>query len=169
VASAELTPEERRDFERVWARPECRAELEGLRVGLTMSPTWPDVPAEDKDYIFERVAKWLGKDRPAVEEPAKKPRPRHRPPTPIAKATVKSLMWELEQRKAKPQNPELTQEKIAGRLELKVTRVQQAEALERVGWPLLRTHPDFSVDEGFVRWPGPRKAAQILASERTEN
>jgi hypothetical protein len=165
--SAELTSEERRDLFLVWLRPECRPGLKGLGAAVAMGAVY--VPPENKARISSLVGRWLGEDSLAAREPSRKPKPRHRPPAQIAKATVKSLMWELEQRKAKPKNPELTQEEIAGRLELKVTRVQQAEALERVGWPLLRTHPDFPVDEGFVRWPGPAKAAQILASERTEN
>jgi hypothetical protein len=113
-----------------------------------------------------RYALSLEPDR--VEQPNAK-KPRHRPPAPIATATVKQLKWELAQREAKPADRELTQEKIAARLSLDDTRVQQAEGLQRVGWDLLRSHPDFPVDEGFVRWPGVRKAAQILASERTEN
>ena len=96
-------------------------------------------------------------------------RPRHRPPAPISEATVKDLRWELAQRKARPRDPKLTQEKIAERLELERSRVQQAEALERVGWDLMRSRPDFSANDGSVRWPSAVKAARILASERAEN
>lgn len=105
----------------------------------------------------------------AAVEAVNAKRPRHRPPDPISTKDVKQLMWELDQRKARPDDSELTQEKIAGRVGLDDTRVQQAEALQRLGWPLLRTHPDFPVDEGFVRWPGVEKAAQLLASEHAEN
>lgn len=101
--------------------------------------------------------------------PAQPPKPRHRPPDPIPEATVKQLKWELAQRKARRRGPEFTQEKIAGRLGLDRTRVQQAEALEQVGWDLLRSHPDFSAKDDSVRWPSAKEAARILASERAEN
>lgn len=106
---------------------------------------------------------------------AKVAKPRHRHPAPISKDTIKKLKWELAKRREelaqqKPRGErEYTQEKIAERLELDDTRVQQAEALHHVGWELLRTHPEFSVDEGFVRWPSAEDAARILASEHAEN
>jgi hypothetical protein len=96
-------------------------------------------------------------------------KPRHRHPDPILETTVKQLKWELAQRKAKPRDREFTQEKIAARLELDRTRVQQAEKLERAGWDLLRSHPEFSANDEFVRWPSAREAARLLASERAEN
>jgi hypothetical protein len=111
----------------------------------------------------------------ALAESAPETHPRHRPPAQIPVGTVKELKWQLAQRQAelaqrKPRRErEYTQEKIAERLGLDDTRVQQAEALQRAGWELLRSHPDFSVDEEFVRWPGPQEAARLLASERTEN
>jgi hypothetical protein len=103
---------------------------------------------------------------PRLEEAlaAQLPKPRHRPPDPIPRATIKDLLWELAQREARRGDPELTQEKIAGRLGLERTRVQQAEALKRVGWDLLRSHPEFSANDDVVRWPSARDAARILAS-----
>jgi hypothetical protein len=94
---------------------------------------------------------------------------RHRPPGPIAVATVKDLKWQLTQRATRPKDREFTQEAIAARLGLDRSRVQQAEALELAGWDLLRTHPEFSAEEGFVRWPSPAEAARILASEGAGN
>jgi len=96
-------------------------------------------------------------------------KPRHRPPDPIPDDTVKRLKWELAQREAKPRDREFTQEKIADRLGLDRSRVQQAEALRRAGWDLLRSHPEFSANDGFVRWPSAAEAARLLASERAEN
>jgi hypothetical protein len=104
-------------------------------------------------------------DAPAAQQP----KPRHRHPDPIPDETIKQLKWELAQRKAKPRNREFTQEKIARRLGLDRTRVQQAEALQRVGWDLLRSHPEFSANDGFVRWPSAHEAARLLASGRAEN
>src|SRR5262245_15632944 len=61
-------------------------------------------------------------------ERSRRKKPRHRPPTPIARETVKDLMLELAQRKTKPpRDHEYAQEQIAGRLKLKTSRVQQAE------------------------------------------
>ena len=91
--------------------------------------------------------------RPHDPQPKPK-RQRQRPPAQIDEATVKELKWDLAQRKAKPKDPEFTQQKIAARLGLATTRVQQAEGLERIGWDLLRIHPDFPAEKGFVRWPG---------------
>jgi hypothetical protein len=102
-------------------------------------------------------------------------RPRHRPPDSISKATVKRLMSELEQRRACRgdrkliQERGLTQEGIARKLTLDRSRVQQAEALKRVGWDLLRSHPQFSANDEFVWWPSAKEAAQLLASGRAEN
>jgi hypothetical protein len=104
-----------------------------------------------------------------VEEEPPEKKPRHRPPEQIPKVTVQKLMLELEKRRTRPHDPELTQEKIGERLKLHRSRVQQAEALRRAGWDLLRSHPEFSADAGFVRWPSPVDAARLLESERAEN
>jgi hypothetical protein len=96
-------------------------------------------------------------------------KPRHRPPAPVPETKIKQLKWELAQRKRRPGDRELTQEKIAGRLGLGRMRIQQAEALERAGWDLLRSHPEFSAKDDFVRWPSASEAVRILASERAEN
>jgi hypothetical protein len=124
------------------------------------------VPEGRERVVWARVVEYHDCVSP---QPQAAKRPRHRPPDPIPLATVKDLKWELAQRKAKPRDPELTQEKIAGRLGLDRTRVQQAEALEKAGWDLLRSHPDFSANDDLVRWPSAEKAARILASERAEN
>lgn len=133
----------------------------------------PDLDSEDV-VIDDPAPGWvplppLEEDEPAAEEQPKAKKPRHRPPDPIPRETVKNLQWELGQRRAKPRDPELTQEKIALRVRLDRSRILQAEALQRAGWDLLRTHPDFSAEDGFVRWPSPEQAARILASERAEN
>jgi hypothetical protein len=98
-------------------------------------------------------------------------KPRHRHPDPIPVDTVKTLKLELERRRACSGNRklirerELQQDRIAQRLALERPRIQQAEKLQRVGWDLLRSHPEFSANDGFVRWPQPREAARLLASE----
>jgi hypothetical protein len=129
-------------------------------------------PVERTDWPgFGRTPDWLGGRFPSLDE-AEKPKPakpHHRPPDPIPTATVKRLKWELVQRRAKPRDREYTQEKIAARLDLSRPRVQQAEKLESAGWDLLRSHPEFSAKDGFVRWPSAPEAAQIVASERAEN
>jgi hypothetical protein len=106
---------------------------------------------------------------PRLKDGQPKPRkPRQRPPGQISRAAVQALMLELERRKAKPRDRELTQRRIAARVGLNQARVQEAEELRGLGWDLLRTHPDFSIEDGFVRWPTPTRAAQILARERAE-
>jgi hypothetical protein len=85
------------------------------------------VPEGRERVVWARVVEYHDCVSP---QPQAAKRPRHRPPDPIPLATVKDLKWELAQRKAKPRDPELTQEKIAGRLGLDRTRVQQAEAGE---------------------------------------
>jgi hypothetical protein len=125
----------------------------GVSAGLT--PDWGRLPS-------------LESAGPPTDQPPRPKKPRHRPPDPIAKETVTQLMVELEQRKATPVDPEFTQWKIAERVRLNVNRVQQAERLQDLGWDLLRTHPDFLVDEGYVCWPGDEKAARILDADRTE-
>jgi hypothetical protein len=88
--------------------------------------------AERQSLVVEALAE----STPVGKEQRRLP-PRHRPPTEISLDTVKKLKMELVQRKAenakrKPRGErEFTQEKIAARLGLDVTRVQQAEALER--------------------------------------
>ena len=135
----------------------------------------PDDPDELEYYEKDLVAVQALIVAATLDGPEPRARrPRHRPPDAIPIATVKRLMWDLAQRKAQRKarprvDPELTQEKIGERLELNRSRVQQAEALERVGWDLLRSHPEFSADDGFVRWPSAKNAARLMAPERAEN
>jgi hypothetical protein len=113
--------------------------------------------------------------RPAVAHAPTETHPRHRPPAQIAVETVKALKWQLAKRQEElaQQRPrgerEYTQEKIAERLGLDRNRVQRAEALQRLGWDLLRSHPDFAADDGFVRWPSPAEATRIRDSESAQN
>jgi hypothetical protein len=133
-------------------------------------------PALDRDRtVWKLVEAAVGPDsRYAqgsgdVAESARR-KPRHRTPEQLDIETVKKLKLELAKRKAGgPRDPEYTQGAIAQRLGWKTTRVQQAEGLQKAGWDLLRSHPDFLVDDGFVRWPGVQKAARLLASGRTRN
>jgi hypothetical protein len=125
---------------------------------------------------FGRLPRLEDEERAPVEvEERQAGKARHRPPDPIPRETVKALKLELAKRQACRGNRKLvrerglTQEEIAERLALTRTRVEQAEALERIGWDLLRSHPEFSAKDDFVRWPSPKGAAQILASERAEN
>lgn len=126
--------------------------------GGRMTPDWGTLPRLESD------------GSPALTQ-SKPKKPRYRPPAQIPTVTVKQLKMELTKRRAmlktKRRDPELTQEMIAGRIGLDDNRVQQAEGLEKVGWDLLRTHPDFPVDDGFVRWPSVKQAVRILDSERT--
>jgi hypothetical protein len=107
------------------------------------------------------------------QKPPSSKTPRHRHPDEIPKVTVKQLMWDLGRRKTElagrkklPHGSDLTQEKIAARFDLDRSRIQQAEKLVAAGWDLLRSHPEFSANDEFVRWPSVREAARILASER---
>jgi hypothetical protein len=136
----------------------------------TPTPDWGHIPPPET-----RPAPGKGGVEPGGTVRSNATKPRHRPPEPIARATVEALKAELAQRKAerargvKRGQGEHTQEKIANRLGLSRTRVQQAEALERVGWDLLRSHPEFSAVDDLVRWPNPVEAAQLLASGREAN
>jgi hypothetical protein len=62
---------------------------------------------------------------------------------------------------------ELSQDKITEASQLDRNRVQEAEKLVATGWDLLESHPDFSAKRGFVIWPKPDEALQILASRRS--
>ena len=138
-----------------------------------MSTWWAAIGRSDQTseeanaYYFGLVVAALEDGEPA---PVEKPKPRHRHPASIPTETVKQLKLELAQRKARPRDREFTQEKIAARLGLSDrSRVQQAEALQRLGWDLLRSDPEFSANDGSVRWPSARKAARLLASGSAEN
>jgi hypothetical protein len=140
----------------------------GVRIE-TRTPTWGNIPSLETNAAPEE-----GGVEPGGAAQSKARRVRHRPPDPIARATVEALKAELVQRKAlargvKRGEGEHSQEKIANRLGLSRSRVQQAEALERVGWDLLRSHPEFSAVDDFVRWPNPEEAARLLASGREAN
>jgi hypothetical protein len=93
---------------------------------------------------------------------------RHRPPDPLPLDTIERLETELAKRRdaGKPRRGRLTQSAIARRLGLERHRVQQAEALLKVGWELPRSHPEFSANDGVVRWPSVTEARRILALER---
>jgi hypothetical protein len=94
---------------------------------------------------------------------------RHRPPDQLAQKTVARCEEELDRRRraGNPRTGPLTLGGIASRLRAEDpnwnrSRVRQAEQLRGVGWPLSRTHPEFSTDKGFVRWPAVQEAAQLL-------
>jgi hypothetical protein len=95
-------------------------------------------------------------------------RSRHRPPEPLPLDVIERLEIELAKRRdaGNPRRGPLTQSAIATRLGLERHRVQQAEALLRVGWELPRSRPEFSANDGAVRWPSPGEARRILASDR---
>jgi hypothetical protein len=144
-------------------QPEKRTPLivvafgEGASASAGRTPDWGRLPPRP-----------LESGEPTADQQPTPKKPRYAPPHRIEKDKVKQLMMELVKRKADRGDRDFTQARIAERLGLKVTRVQQAEGLQRVGWDLLRTHPDFPVDAGFVRWPGVDAAARILKSGRTE-
>jgi hypothetical protein len=152
-----------------------RLALEWFGDGGHPQPTKRTRPAllvtEGRPAVLGKVTpEWgqlpkLDDDEPAEGQQGRRRIPRQRPPQAIASSVVQQLKGELEQRRADPGDREFTQARIAGRLRLAVTRVQQAERLERLGWDLLRSDPDFLVDDGFVRWPSDRKAALLLAAD----
>jgi hypothetical protein len=99
-------------------------------------------------------------------------KPRQREPDPLPLDQIDALEKELlVRREARGDRwkapPEHTLEAIAWRMKapFNYDRVRQGEGLLAVGWDLRKSHPDFSVNDGAVRWPSVKKAASILASE----
>jgi hypothetical protein len=122
------------------------------------------------DYELEE-AEHRKAARMTAEQPAAKTR--RRPPNALPSGKIEKLEPMLRERvtvrDAKQKMPShLTQEKIAIAIgePFNRLRVRQGEQLLRLGWPLLRSHPDFSTF-GAVHWPNPQEAASILASERS--
>lgn len=123
----------------------------------------------DMNYFLERPPAWelvaveLGLDR----APVRSATGRRRSPDPIPITTVKRLIVELARRRdtENPRRGPLTQTGIAQRLGIDYHRVQQAEGLVAAGWDLLRSHPDHSAEDGYVRWPSVAKARDLLGSE----
>jgi hypothetical protein len=158
---------------------ELEAELRAMPDPLATTA----LPSDEYEALLRALAA-LDEHTRAIESAQRAPvgveqprvgKPRHRRPDAIPEATVKALKLELTRRRACRgdrrliRGRKLTQEQIAERLELQRTRVQQAEALDRAGWDLLRSDPEFSANDGFVRWPSAAKATVLLASERAEN
>jgi hypothetical protein len=119
----------------------------------------------ERDALREALA--LYDDLPP---PATKPRsvgdtkpPRHRPPDELSEDSVKMAKGLLAERRAleeagKPSPPGLSYEAIGmaagfGSAAASRARVKQIRDLIGIGWDPLRTHPDFSANEGFVRLP----------------
>jgi hypothetical protein len=130
----------------------------------------------DEDYRREletlEILARLEKGGTPGGAPVRRRARRHRPPDQLSLKTVRRCEAELarRQRARKPKTGPLTLEGIAKRLRAEDpnwnrARVRQAEQLLQVGWPLSRTHPEFSTDEGFVRWPKVEEAARLLRSE----
>ena len=122
-----------------------------------------------------RTPDWGRLPRLEDDQAERKSVPRHRPPVGLPVGAVRELEALLagRRRSGKP-----TQDKIAHEVERLArknvpfikfgrNRVEQAEQLQKLGWPLLRSQPEFSADDGFVYWPTAAKAARILASERS--
>jgi predicted Zn-dependent protease len=109
----------------------------------------------------------------SVHEPKRKPR--HRPLIGLPVDAVRELEALLARRKrtGKPSQEDIAAEvermaqKVVPKIRFDRNRVQQAEGLQAVGWPLLRSHPDFSAESEFVYWPTVQKAREILDSERS--
>lgn len=91
---------------------------------------------------------------------------RHRPPGQLEAKLIRKCENELKKRKraGRPKSGPLTLKAIAERGGLPRTRVTQMEQLMEIGWPLLRSHPDFPADRGYVRLPSWREAALLLRS-----
>jgi hypothetical protein len=111
----------------------------------------------------------------AAKEPKRKPR--HRPPEGQPVAAIRELDALLLQRR-KTGKP--TQEEVAAAVERVAqqtvptlrfdrNRVQQAEGLQAAGWPLLRSHPEFSAfsaNDDFVYWSRKPRKSWILSGPR---
>jgi hypothetical protein len=110
-------------------------------------------PREQYESLFWKLV-W------ATHAPASaRRRPSYRPPDQLATKTVCECERELAKRAGagSPKTGPLTLEAIANRIGWPRPRVRQAEQLRGIGWPLLRTHPDFSTDEGFRALADPRE------------
>lgn len=90
------------------------------------------------------------------ESTAKSPAKRYgRPSKPVPVETARLLEALLKQRKAEPRSPALSHPAIAKRCGVSRYVVRRADQLERAGWPLAKSDPDFSPfpPTGSVVWP----------------
>jgi hypothetical protein len=62
----------------------------------------------------------------------------------------------------KPRRGRLTLSAIARVAGFNYDRAWQGEQLRELGWKLRRSHPEYSVDHGFVRLPLPEKVPDLL-------
>jgi hypothetical protein len=128
---------------------------------------WPRTPAFWEAF-WKRALPVLGLDAapPEEHEPKRTARRRHRPPDQLLYTTVQACETKLkERRKAGKRVPhDLTYEQIGLDVGFPRDRVRQLEGLMKKGWPLRRSHPDFSADEGYVRLPSVSEAASLLRS-----
>jgi len=163
-AAERVTPEERERQEReveqrhaeMWARWQNRS----LRLLPASRLKFPEIEPAVLEPIPVRVVD--------DSEELTSSRPRHRPPRGVSVEIARELDVLLERRAADPANGALSQEAIATHLKISRKLVRKAIALHRVGWPLARSDPDFGPERakgGFVYWPNPEKALQILASD----
>jgi hypothetical protein len=119
------------------------------------------------------------KRRAELEAAARQPvangtKARQRPPGEFPKSVIPLLEALLAQRErtGAPTQDEIAEavehvakETVAG-IRFDRNRARQAEGLRKLGWPLVRSHPDFSPTDGFVCWPTVKKAREILAFEQ---
>lgn len=116
------------------------------------------------DRMRTRMFGRLEKAPPAGREEARPAAPRWRPPAGLPLERVERLDALLAERKraGRPPPPSLTLRAIAQRVGFNYDRVRQGEQLRDHGWDLRRSHPDFSVNDGFVRWPQPSQVPDLL-------
>jgi hypothetical protein len=91
--------------------------------------------------------------------------PRHRPPDRLPKTAVERCREALgeRQRLGNPRTGRHTLDAISMRVHLPRARVTQIERLMELGWPLLRTHPDYPAEDDHVRLPSIDMARRMLA------
>jgi hypothetical protein len=155
---------------RALARPGLRDELLDLGVrdvtGFGASQVY--VPDERESYVRELIDQAFANETPTT----RRRRPRHREPDELLTETVLACGAKVEERLAamKRLGPgrrvpqELTQEAIALDFGFSRDRVRQIEALIEVGWPLGKSHPDFSPKREYVMLPSVDEATSLLAS-----
>jgi hypothetical protein len=120
----------------------------------------PDVPPPEWGELYAELSR-----RP-TERGTEMPKHRHRPPALLPKSTIQKCERELGERlrRAKPRAGRYTLDAISRRVDLPRPRVTQMEKLMELGWPLLRTHPEYRADEDHVRLPTLDDARRLLGN-----
>ncbi|MGZ4254813.1 MAG: hypothetical protein ACXVS6_22690 [Solirubrobacteraceae bacterium] len=121
---------------------------------------------------------WLAQVGSDPDDPPPKPpgrsQGRPRGSTPIPLELAERLDVEIRQHHKNPESNHHTYGAIIARIErdypaLPVKArglVQRAVRLMEKRWPLTESDPDFRARTGFVSWPNPKRALQLLGSRR---